>query len=127
VLAGGDGWVTALQEPAGEWTHPRGHPVPKGEASGGLRQEAPGLREVGWGELCLCRARLCQVLAGKREQALLRPSLLLSAPAVTPPRQAALPAHQRLPPATRKAYLPPSASGLVLSQHITAFPFLILL
>lgn len=42
-----------------------------------------GLREAGWGELWLCRDRLCQALAGKQEQAVPHPSLPLSAPAVT--------------------------------------------
>lgn len=50
-------------------------------------------------------------------------NLLLPTPAVTPSGQANTSACTSVPPPdTGKPYLPPSASSLVLSQHITALP-----
>lgn len=85
----------------------------KGEASDGLRCEAPELREVGWRPLAL---------QGQTMPSPVPDFCSLHQPWHLWGRQAGLPAHQHPPPATEIPYLPPSASGLVLSQHITAFP-----
>lgn len=73
--------------------------------------------EVGRREVWLCRAGLCQALAGEREQAVPHPSLLLSAPAVTPRRQTGSSARTSAPAACHREAL--SAS---LSLRLGALP-----
>lgn len=72
---------------------------------------------MGQGELWVCRARRCQALAGERERAVLPPSILLSAPALTPRRQAGSSACTSAPAACHQEAL--SAS---LSLRLGALP-----
>lgn len=75
---------------------------------------------MGRGELWLCRARLCQVLAGDRGEAVLCPSLLLSTPAVTPLRQAGSSAYTSAPAACHWEALSASVSlqlGALPAHH----------